>query len=106
MKQQQHDVSRLPVWGQDLVRRLERDLAGAREKLAAGPEDSTVFAQRTAETETPLGDSQIKFRHAGVTFTVGFDPAEGELDVRCDNGKLAVYPNVTNSVTIKRERYY
>ena len=101
----QHDVSKLPVWGQNLVLRLERDLADAREKLAVGPADSTVFAQRMAETETPLGDSQIKFRHAGVTFTVGFNPAEEELEVRCDNGRLAVYPNVTNSVTIKRERY-
>jgi hypothetical protein len=102
---EQRDISKLPVWGQNLVSRLERDLADARAKLAAGPEDSTVFAHRTYDVETPLGDAQINFRAGGVAFRVGFDPATGELDIRCDNGKLAVYPNVTNSVTIKRERY-
>lgn len=102
---QQHDVSKLPVWGQDLVHRLERDLADARAKLAAGPEDSTVFARVMSDVETPLGNSQVTFRAGGVTFQVGFDPSDGELYVRCDNGKLAVYPNVTNAVTLKRERY-
>jgi hypothetical protein len=102
---EQRDISKLPVWGQNLVSRLERDLAAAREKLAAGPENSTVFAHRASDVETPLGDAQILFRAGGVRFRVNFDPATGELDIRCDNGKLAVYPNVTNSVTIKRERY-
>jgi len=105
MKPQQHDVSKLPVWGQDLVSRLERDLAAAREALAAGPADSSVFARVTSEVNTPLGDAHILFQANGVTFWVSFEPASGELDVRCDNGRLAVYPRVTNSVTIKRERH-
>jgi hypothetical protein len=68
-------------------------------------EESTVFARPTYDVEIPLGNPQVLFRAAGVTYCVSFDPATGELMIDAESGRLAVYPNVTNSVTVKQERY-
>jgi len=101
----QHDVSKLPAWGQTLVRRLEHDLADAREKLAAGPADSTVFACVTSDLEQPLGNVRVQFRNGKARFQVHLDARTGELEVTAWNGRLAVLPQVTNSVILRAERH-
>jgi len=67
--------------------------------------NSTVFACPTYDTEVPLGNSQIVFRSGHLTYRVAFDPATGALVIDAENGRLAVYPTVTNSITVKQERY-
>ena len=55
---------RLPKWARTEIERLRRDLADAKERLAAGPENSNTFADPYLDKK-PLGtDTTVEFRLA------------------------------------------
>lgn len=61
-----HDRSKLPVWAQRELERLERDLEYNRAKLRQGPEDSVAFAEPYSDAPRPLGpDPHIEFHVGG-----------------------------------------
>jgi hypothetical protein len=113
MAQQQHDVSRLPVWGQDLVNgkdmeinRLRRDLEDMRRRVAADPEGSDVFADPYGAPPLPLGSGTV------ISFSATGKPTEGfiaelvgeDLIVRTQTSgraRLGVFPGASNEVTLK-----
>jgi hypothetical protein len=61
------DLTKLPKWAQSRIRVLEMNLEHAKEKLAAGPENSNTFADRFyQEGARPLGqDTKITFMMDG-----------------------------------------
>ena len=103
------DVSKLPKWAQREIGRLERDLAAAHAKLAAGPEDSNTFAEPYAAAPRPLGTSPH------IRFVLGDGPddwgavidafIEGDhVVIRGGNG-ITVRPWAGNVLHVKPERW-
>jgi hypothetical protein len=109
---QQRDVTRLPVWAQDLINGkdmeidlLRRDLEGLRRQVAADPEGSDVFANPYG-TPQPLGSGTV------ISFSAAGKPTEGfiaelgpdGLVVRTQTGgraRLGVFPGAANEVTLR-----
>lgn len=54
--------NRAPVWAQNELNRLARDLADARRRLADGPEDTDTWADPYSSPSRPLGSPRI-IRH-------------------------------------------
>ncbi len=94
--------AKLPKWAQREITRLECDLAYAKDKLAAGPEDSRVFADPYSDPPRPLGHD------TSIDFVLG-EKWGDKINVRIDgNGikvvggnRLAVIPNASNVVYIE-----
>lgn len=94
---------RLPQWAQRELQRLRNDLAYEREKLAAGPEDSTVFVDPYSEVPRPLG------KHPNVQFNLPADePVAGRryalrhVQVRyVDDDHTALRIDARNSLVIR-----
>lgn len=94
---QVHDISRLPVWGQKMVRerdeRITRLLATVRtleEKLAGSYPESDTFADPYDDHPVPLGMGQmVRFNGTGV--------ADNTFDVRMLEGDLVIRSNGAGS---------
>jgi len=100
-------LARLPAWARQRIERLERDLAEAHERLAAGPAGSDTFADPYM-TRRPLGrGTSIEFvaRAPGDRvrsyFTVRLDE-DGRLHVMGSDG-FAIEPRSSNLVLIRLE---
>jgi hypothetical protein len=76
-------MDRLPAWAQNKIGRLERDLEAARKTLAAGPEDSNVFAEPYSAARRPLGCGTM------IQFGTREDPAMFTAEMQ-DDGALKV----------------
>ncbi len=102
------DVTKLPKWAQREIIHLERDLADARAKLSAGPEDSNTFADPYGAAPRPLGnDSTIRFALGDPDDWGSFIEAYVEGDhvvIRGGNG-LAVLPEASNVIQVKPVRW-
>ena len=102
------DVTKLPKWAQQEISRLERDLAYARAKLAAGPEDSNTFAEPYGAAPRPLGTGTL------IRFQLG-DPEDwgGYIDAHIEGDRLVVHsghslsvkPWASNVIHVKPERW-
>jgi hypothetical protein len=100
------DVSKLPKWAQAEIGRLERDLADARAKLAAGPEESDTFAD-VYGAPRPLGKSPV------IRFTPDPEHPHLYVDAYVDRGSvyvrgsegLAIRPWAGNVIKVKPERW-
>jgi hypothetical protein len=108
----QRDVSKLPIWGQELVRSLEAEvrrlngeLAELRDKAADGPEGSDTFADPYARPK-PLGKGAL------VCFSPGGDPTDGFMAELKDDSltvsvqttlrtKIVVFPDSGNQVSLR-----
>lgn len=100
----ERDITKLPKWAQSELRRLERDLASARETLAAGPEDSNTFADPYS-TRRPLGaDPTILFvlgERDEIRVRVDRDShGRAYLDVNASSGRLMVHPRSSNGIEL------
>jgi hypothetical protein len=102
------DISRLPVWAQDLLAEKDMKIARLTQNLeAADPGDSTVFANPHSDFPRPLGkDTHVRFANKDVFFDARFDSEEGVLTVTAiartaRTGGLAIYPEVSNSIRLK-----
>jgi hypothetical protein len=107
----QRDVTRLPVWAQDLINgkdmeigRLRRDLEGLRRQVSADPEGSDTFADPYG-TPQPLGSGTV------ISFSASGEPTEGFIAELAENGlmvrtqtsmrtRLGVMPGASNEVAI------
>lgn len=75
-------LAKLPKYGSAEIRRLARDLADAKNRLAAGPEDSDTFADPYSSTPRPLGK--------GTTVRFGTAEFDGAFTVRYADSRLYV----------------
>jgi hypothetical protein len=66
-------IAKLPKWAQHRIALLEQDLEAARSRLAAGPDESRIFAD-------PFDDN----RPLGTATTVRFYPHEDQPDTYVD----------------------
>jgi len=105
------DLSRLPQWAQSRIEVLERDLASAYAKLAAGPGESDTFADPYGEAVRPLGTgTMIRFGGPGYDRTVDARWRNGELVVQANAGmtdEFAIKPQASNTIRlgfIRRDR--
>jgi hypothetical protein len=98
-----HDITKLPVWAQHRIAKLERDVEHYQRELRVGPEDSVVFADPYSEAPRPLGDAMVAFQ-------LGDDPRDVVRVRRSTNGRLLdvnggdglmVMPRASNSIEIK-----
>lgn len=107
MTPQEPDVTRLPKWAQRRLEVLEADLADARSRLAAGPEDSDTFADPYRDVPRPLGrGTMIRFGDVeGGAFHVNFE--DGQLRIQFSSLRsrgLVVLPESSNSVRVEGRR--
>jgi hypothetical protein len=93
---------KLPLWARQYIEKVAGDLADAKEKLAAGPDNSNTFVTNYgASPDRPLGtDPTIQFRLAdGAIITARIDG--NSVMVRSDGGRsMAIRPKVSNAVSI------
>jgi hypothetical protein len=97
----ERDMSRLPKWAQDRITLLERNLADARARLAAGPEESDTFADPYMESVRPLGSgTRVRFGGRGYDGTFDVSWGDGELAIQCNSGgrSMAIMPQASNTV--------
>lgn len=96
--------NRLPVWARDRIHLLEQNLAYARARLAAGPDDSNTFADPYGDPPRPLGtDVQVQWRLYNGVYTVGchVEAAEGDASLEVMTSRLlSVEPVSGNLVRI------
>lgn len=111
-------VNKLPVWAQDLVWKLTREiqekdkLLAARDKeLAADPDGSNTFVVTygiSGQPDRPLGKSPLLgFRLRDDARSYEFRVqlvSDGGLVVDAIGGGLSIEPNVSNSVTVRHKR--
>lgn len=104
-KEPTRDLSKLPQWAQSEISRLSANETYYKNKLAAGPDDSRVFADPYGDAPRPLGSSIIEFNldDERVRVAVKDDKGGAYLDV---NGSdiLQVAPRASNSVEIRVKR--
>jgi len=104
----ERDINKLPKWAQQKIERLENDLAYAKERLTAGPENSNTFADPYGDPR-PLGEgTAIEFhlggaddRHKRIRVRI---TERGWLDIN-GGDMLIVRPNASNSIEVKSERW-
>ena len=108
----QHDRTKLPVWAQNEISRLERDVEYYKTRLAAGPEDSDTFANPHDDAPTPLGQGTlIQFGvRPGPRFRVRLQDRRGrvdderpELEISADD-MLEIIPWASNVVRVRVRR--
>lgn len=107
MNPQEPDPSRLPKWAQRRLETLERDLADAQSRLAAGPDDSDTFADPYRDVPRPLGKgTMIQFGDVEEgAFNVSFE--DGQLRIQFASLRsqgLVVLPWSSNSVRLEGAR--
>lgn len=95
------DLSKLPKWAQNRIKRLEADLAHTKAKLAN--DDWGTFVA------DPFGDPRpIKSDHVQCQARIGkisVSAQDGGVSVRCTDGSLYVIPEASNSVHLVPVRY-
>lgn len=100
----EYDVNTLPKWGQQKIAMLERDLAAAQARLAAGPEDSDTFAGPYNAVPRPLGKgTRIRFGGMGYdsTFDVNLDETGLHVTAHTGSHAMAIVPNNSNTITVR-----
>ena len=104
------DITKLPKWAQQEIKRLNQDLAYYRSKLQVGPDDSNTFADPYSDARRPLGhDTTIEFVLTNghkIRARLDRNSVNGLYDrlyVSGDDG-IAVFPNASNSVEIQSIR--
>jgi hypothetical protein len=102
MAMEQKDISKLPIWAQNKIGKLERDLASARESLAASNGD--------IETKISWCDGWPEVWHfIPDRAAIVFETDNGKIGVRIKNGELyvmaddvlVVIPSSANTVTMR-----
>lgn len=98
----QHDRTKLPIWAQKELERLERDVDRYKAKLSEGPEDSRAFLNPYSAAPTPLGsDPRVQFKlgkdRFGHDFEVNLTIDGNLLYVYGSGGRLAFLPNASNT---------
>lgn len=99
------DLSRLPRWAQNRITALERDLAAARARLAAGPEDSDTFADPySTDAVRPLGQGPL-VRFGGPGFDCTFDVTwqDDGIAIQGNSGwprEMVIRPQASNTVRL------
>ena len=106
MRPPKFDRSKLPVWAQREIERLERDIEHYKGVLSHGPEDSRVFADPFSSAPRPLGPNPL------IEFRVGDDSISDRIRVRLEDRnddtriyvsggtRMFIYPLAGNSVEI------
>jgi hypothetical protein len=105
MRRHEGDVTKLPKWAQVEIRRLERDLEAAYEKISTGPEDSRIIANPNSAAPTPLGTTTlIQFslgEHWGEKIEVYL---EGDAVVLRGGDGLTIQPWAGNVIKLRSTR--